>query len=218
MSASAQAIANRVWVTPPLWSVPREWDAAERCFVLCGGESLKAQRALVPRLQGRVIAVKHGVLLRPDADVLFFAGERASEIAAVCLPVFTGGRIVVRGRGHVAFPDSSKRVWRTETHTAWSTNQTEVAGYDAGTSAINLAILFGAREIIVLGYDMTGGRWFTGEVRHYLPQPPESDFQRHLSCLPALAADAQAKGIRIVNCSPSSRVTCFERQPLEAFL
>jgi hypothetical protein len=26
------------------------------------------------------------------------------------------------------------------------------------------------------------------------------------------------RGIRIVNCSPISAVTCFERQPLEAFL
>jgi hypothetical protein len=36
--------------------------------------------------------------------------------------------------------------------------------------------------------------------------------------LPFLAVDATRKGIRIGNCSPVSRVTCFERQPLEAFL
>ena len=93
-----------------------------------------------------------------------------------------------------------------------------VTGYDAGTSAISLAILFGATEIVVLGYDMQGGRWFNGEVQHYLPNPPESDFRRHLSTLPSLAADAQAKGIRIVNVSPTSRVACFERKPLEAFV
>lgn len=205
------------WTAPPLWSVPREWPNST-CFILCGGESLKAQRELVPLLPGRIIAVKHGVLLRPDADVLFFAGERPAEIAPPLVKVFRGQYIVVRGRGHACFPDSAKRVWRTPTHERWADNPTEVAGFDAGTSAINLAIHFGATEIVLLGYDMGGGRWFTGEADHYLPQPPESDFQRHLGPLASLAEDATRKGVRIVNCSPISRATGFPYAPLEGFL
>lgn len=205
------------WQPPPIWSVPRDW-IGERAIVICGGESLKAQRALIPQLRGRVIAVKHGVFLRPDAEVLFFAGERPEEIAPPCLAAFQGTYAVVRGRGHPVFPDTVKRVWRTMTHERWSTDPTMVAGFDAGTSAINLALLFGATEILVLGMDMLGGRWFTGEIPHYLPQPPESDFQRHMRVLPALAAHAKALGVRIVNGSPISRVTCFEQQPVEAFL
>lgn len=212
MSATTAA-----WTTPPIWSVPREWPGA-RAFVICGGASVKAQRHLIPQLQGRIIAVKHGVLLRPDADVLFFAGERPAEVAPPLLKVFSGRYIVVRGRGHEVFPPHAKRIGRTPTHESLSDDPACVAGYDAGTSAINLAVLFGAVDVIVLGMDMGGGRWFTGEVKHYLPQPPESDFQRHMSCLPAIAEDAKRKGIRIVNCSPVSRVTCFERQPLEVFL
>jgi hypothetical protein len=205
------------WMPPPIWSVPREWQYA-RAVVICGGESVKAQRDLLRQIRGRFVAVKHGVFLKPDADVLFFAGERPAEIAPPCLAAFHGRYAVVRGRGHQVFPDTVKRVWRTTTHERWSDDPTMVAGFDAGTSAINLAMLFGATEILVLGFDMIGGRWFNGEIPHYLPQPPESDFQRHMSVLPSLAVDAQAKGVRIVNCSPISRVTCFERRPLEAFL
>lgn len=205
------------WTPSPIWSVPREWPG-ERAIVICGGESVKAQRDLIPRLRGRFVAVKHGVFVKPDADVLFFAGERPEEIAPSCLAAFRGQYAVVRGRGHQVFPDTVKRVWRTTTHERWSDDPTMVAGFDAGTSAINLALLFGATDILVLGMDMLGGRWFTGEIPHYLPQPPESDFQRHMSVLPSLAADAIAKGVRIVNCSPISRVECFERQSLEAFL
>jgi len=205
------------YTAPPLWSVPRDWPG-ERCFVLCGGESLKDQRDVVPHLQGRIIAVKHGVLLRPDADVLFFAGERPAEVAPPLLKMFHGEHIVVRGRGHEVFPDHARRVMRPATHERWCDEPTLVSGFDAGTSAINLAMHFGATEIVLLGYDMVGGRWFTGEHQHYLPNPPESDFQRHMSVLPSLAADAKAKGVRIVNCSPISRVDCFERQPLEAFV
>ena len=210
---------TRKWVAPPIWTVPQDWQG-ERCFVICGGESIRDQAYQIQRLRKvRCIAVKHGVFLKPDADVAFFAGERAEVIAPPCLSKFTGHYIVVRGKGHPVFPERAKRIGRTpEPHVALSEDQTAVAGYDAGTSAINLAYLFGAKEIIVLGMDMVGGRWFNGEMNHYLPQPPESDFQRHMSVLPAIAEDAKAKGVRIVNCSPVSRVECFERQPLEAFL
>lgn len=209
--------ATATWTPPALWSVPREWPG-DRCFVLCGGESVKAQRHLVPKLEGRVIAVKEGVLLRPDADVLFFAGERPEQIAPPLLTMFKGTYIVVRGKGHPVFPPRAKRVWRTTEHVGLSADPTMVSGYDAGTSAINLAALFGAAEIVVLGMDMQGGRWFNGIHPHFMPYPRESDFQQHMAPLPLIAADAKRKGIRIVNCSPISRVTCFEQQPLEAFL
>lgn len=202
------------WIPPPIWSVPREWPEA-RCFVLCGGASLRAQRHLVPYLPGRIIAVKEGVLLRPDADVLFFAGEQPEIIAPPLLTRFCGRYIVVRGKGHPVFPATAKRIWRTPDHARWSDDPTMVAGFDAGTSAINLAMLFGATDIIVLGYDMTGGRWFAGEHPHPTPVIPESDFRRHMAPLERLAADAHAKGIRIVNVSPVSRVTCFEQRRLE---
>jgi hypothetical protein len=210
-------MTTATWTAPPLWSVPREWPGS-RCFVICGGESVQAQRALIPQLRGRVIAVKHGVLLRPHADVLFFAGERPAEIAPVCLAAFRGPYVVVRGKGHPCFPETAKRVMRPTEHVELCDDPTLVSGYDAGTSAINLAYHFGATEIILIGYDMIGGRWFNGEIPHYLPQPPESDFQTHMAPLPLIAADAKRKGIRIVNVSPISRVTCFERQPLEAFV
>lgn len=205
------------WTPPPIWTVPRAW-VGERAFVLCGGASLKAQRALVPQLRGRVIAVKEGVLLRPDADVLFFAGEHAEIIAPPLLKAYRGELVVVRGKGHRVFPSTAKRVWRTTSHEAWSLDPTMVAGFDAGTSAINLAILFGATEIVVLGYDMIGGRWFAGERSHPLPTIPEAHFAAHLAPLPALAADAARRGIRIVNVSPTTRATAFERAPLEEFL
>lgn len=205
------------WSPPPLWSVPREWGG-DRAFVICGGESVKAQRHLIPKLHGRFIAVKEGVRLRPDADVLFFAGERPEEIAPRCLPHFIGKYVVVRGKGHPVFPVNAKRVGRTSEHVGLSDDQSLVSGYDSGTSAISLASLFGALEIVVIGMDQMGGRWFNGEIAHHLPQPHEWAFQKHMEPLPLIAEDAKRKGIRIVNCSPISRVTCFERGRLEDFL
>jgi hypothetical protein len=206
------------WTPQAPWPVPREWAPGTRCFIICGGESVKKQRDLIPRLRGRVIAVKHGVYLRPNADVLFLSGEFTAEIARPLIPVFKGKYIIVRGKSDPSLPPKVKRVTRAKDHTTLCDLPDHVSGRDAGTSAINLAYHFGATEIVLLGYDMVGGRWFNGEIKHYLPYPPEEHFRRHMEHLPALAEDAQRKGIRIVNCSPISRVACFERVPLEEFL
>lgn len=202
---------------PPVWTVPREWDG-ERCFVICSGSSVKAQREQIPHLKGRVIAVKHGVLTRPDADVLFLSGEGTNEVAMELIPKFQGQYIIVRGKSDCPslLAHDVKRVTRTKDHEHLSElrSPAHVGGYDSGTSAIHLAYLFGATEIVLLGYDMTGGHF----CPHPMPYPPKDHFTRHMAPLKRMAEDAKAKGVRIVNCSPISRVTAFEKQPLEAFL
>ncbi len=202
---------------PPVWNVPLEWPG-ERCFVICSGESIRDQVPLIRRLQGRFIAVKHGVLARPDADVLFLSGEGTNEVAESLIPKFSGKYIVVRGKADcpsLAMKDI-KRVTRHKDHEHLSELRApaHVGGYDSGTSAIHLAYLFGATEIVLLGYDMQGGHF----CKHPMPFPPQDHFRRHMAPLEAMAADARAKGVRIVNCSPTSAVTAFEKQPLEAFL
>ena len=201
-------------VLQPVWSVPRAW-AGERCFIICSGESVKAQARQIRQLDGRIIAVKHGVLLRPDADVLFIPGD---AVDAELLPKYQGACIVSRSKvGGAAFARYDiKRVARTKDHLHLSElrSPAHVGGYDSGSSAIHLAHLFGSPEIVLLGYDMVGGHFCPHPMQH----PPNQHFKRHMAPLKALAADAKAKGIRIVNCSPISKVDAFERQPLEAFL
>lgn len=203
------------WLPPPVWSVPHEWQG-ERCFVLCSGESIKAQAPIIAKLKGRFIAVKHGVFLRPNADVLFISGEQTEQIANEVIPPFTGKYIIVRGKSCPGLPDRVKRVTRTKDHSKLSElrSPAHVGGYDSGTSAIHLAYLFGATEIVLCGFDMQGGHF----CPHPLQYPPEDHFRRHMAPLADLDADAKRKGVRIVNCSPTSRVTAFERQPLKAFL
>jgi len=205
------------WVTPPTWHVPRVWPG-ERCFILCGGESLRAQRHLVPRLPGRVIAVKEGIYLRPNADVLFLSGEKTDVIARPLLPVFTGEHLIIRGKSLPTMPSHCRRVTRAKDHTTLCERTDHVCGYDSGTSAINLAFHFGATEIVLLGYDMCGGRWFTGEHKHPMPVIPQEHFTRHMGPLTALAADCAKRGLRVVNVSPISVAPGFERGRLEDFL
>lgn len=205
------------YVTPKPWSVPREW-VGERCFILCNGESIRGQRHLIPRLQGRIIAIKEAVRLRPDADVLLVAAEGHTDFIPDLFRVFTGQYIVARNKVSSRYPASVKRIARTKDHTRLCQLPDHVCGYDCGTSAIDLAAHFGATEIVLLGMDMKGNRWCNGEYAHPMPEIPSHHHRRHVSVLPDIAKDAKRLGIRIVNCSPDSAVTCFEQQPLEAFL
>lgn len=202
------------WVQPGPWIVPQEWDASEVCFILCSGESIGAQKRLIPQLKGRFIAVRHGVLLKPDADVLFMSGEGHGEILAGLVQKFRGTHAIVRGKHYPILPDTVKRVTRTKDHDHLCELKDHVCGYDTGTSAINLAYHFGARTIVMLGYDMTGGHF----CKHPLQNPPQDHFRQHMNPLERLAQDCTAKGVRVVNCSPITKVTAFEKQPLEAFL
>jgi hypothetical protein len=48
---------------------------------------------------------------------------------------------------------------------------------------------FGATEIVLLGYDMTGGHF----CKHPLQNPPQAHFRRHMRPLAAFAADARRR-------------------------
>ncbi len=201
----------------PSWEIPREW-VGDRCFILCNGESIRQQRHLIPNLKGRVIAIKEAVRLRPDADVLFVAAEKKVDINPPLFSIFTGKYVIARNKVPDSYPAYVKRVCRTKDHSRLCDLRDHVCGFDCGTSAINLAYHFGAKEIVLLGMDMQGNRWCNGEFDHPMPKIPADHHERHSSVLPAIAKDAKRNGIRIVNCSPTSAVTAFEKQPLEAFL
>lgn len=198
------------------WSVPREW-IGERCFIIAGGESVKPQEKWISKLKGRFIAIKQSVALRPDADVMFIAGKDDGRVCSRFFPLHRGSYLVARGE-YKSVPSHTRILRRSIPAERLSNEPTALAGLDAGTSAINLAYLFGASEIILLGYDMTGGRWLNGRYQHHLPYPPKRHFELHMAALPPFAEDLKAAGVRVVNCSAISAVEVFEKRPLEEFV
>jgi hypothetical protein len=196
----------------PRWSVPREWEG-QRCFILGGGASLKDQYDLIPQLRGRIIAIKQTVYLRPRADVMFVSGRDDAQVCAPYFAKYKGPRIVCRS----AYPGMPKGTLylRRSVKGRYSRDPHLIGGLDAGTSAINLAALFGAAEIIILGMDMTGGRWVK---RHHLPVIPQWHFDLHLANLETFVPELERDRIRVVNCSPISAIPWFEFGRLEDFV
>ncbi len=194
-----------------------EWKG-ERCFIIGNGESVTAQRHLIPKLRGRFIAIKQSVALRPDADVMFISGKRAWEICEPVFSMFTGQYIITRGRGDARFPGPVWRIGRTKLVDRLCEDVRYVAGLDAGTSAVNLAYHFGAAEIVLLGIDYSGGRWSNGEYPHFMQIPPKEHQDRHHQVHELFGPTVLAKGVKVWNTSKHSRLQCYPKVSLEAFL
>lgn len=85
-------------------------------------------------------------------------------------------------------------------------------GLNSGYQALNLAYHFGAERVLLVGFDMqrTGGKshWFgdhKGELK--VPSPLEEFAKRFTP----LAKDLETEGMRVINCSLETALTCFAR-------
>lgn len=88
---------------------------------------------------------------------------------------------------------------------------------NSGGQAVHLAAKFGARRIILLGFDMQLGP--NGE-RHHHPEHPKPCVQRSLFLewsikMSVLAKELEKQGVSVVNCSRTTALDCFPRQNLE---
>jgi hypothetical protein len=89
------------------------------------------------------------------------------------------------------------------------------SGHNSGFQALNIAILRGAKRILLLGVDLTnnlGAHWF-GE--HPPPLNRASPFKTFIKAFEAAAPVCQVNGIEVINCSPTSVLTCFPKRSLE---
>lgn len=100
---------------------------------------------------------------------------------------------------------------------------------NSGASAISIAANMGAKRIFLLGFDMqliNGDQHWHKLYRRPadappptrrggLPQTRKFPFDRHLKGFPAIARDAQIRGIEIINVSPNSAITVFPKKSLK---
>lgn len=88
---------------------------------------------------------------------------------------------------------------------------------NSGAQAINLAYLWKAKRIVLLGYDMKLGP--KGERHHHADHPKpcvqNQTFLEWMHKLAKVARDLKAEGVDVVNCTPGSAMTCFRMGELE---
>lgn len=91
-------------------------------------------------------------------------------------------------------------------------------GGNSGYQLVNLVVNWGAAELILLGYDMTPGA--RGQLHHHAPHggdlhnPTILNLRDWTQRFIDAGVELRDRGIRVINCSPRTAITCFERLPL----
>lgn len=97
-------------------------------------------------------------------------------------------------------------------------------GSHSGYQAINLAHHFGARRILLVGYDMHGTHFFgkhpefVADKRTGLRNTAPETFEAFLERYRELSAAANKTGLQIVNCTPASAIKFFPMMSLDQAL
>jgi len=84
---------------------------------------------------------------------------------------------------------------------------------------MGLAVKFGAREIVLVGYDMQltyGMKHWHGD--HPAPLSQDVPVEHWRRCFDSLAADLVVASIRVTNCTGESALECFPRGDLATCL
>lgn len=201
--------------------------AGRTVIVAATGPSLSDSAPLVAASGLPIIAVSDAYKVLPDADILYscdkdwwdhhegaksFKGERWSS--------------------HCLDPKSKDQ--KLFTAALWKLNLVEGRykpgfsfnphyihyGTNSGFQAVNLAIILGAKRVLLVGFDMKGkksGPKDKYEVYHFFGQhrgklrntPPAS----HIPCF-VRAAPLIDNRVEIINCTEGSALPCFPRQQL----
>jgi hypothetical protein len=91
-------------------------------------------------------------------------------------------------------------------------------GGNGGFHALNLAVQFGLKKIILLGFDMTlqnGVHWHGRHAGH-LANPRQASVDRWRGVLDAQAKPLAEHGVQVVIGSPGSSLSQFRKLSLEA--
>ena len=90
-----------------------------------------------------------------------------------------------------------------------------MTGQNSGHQAINLAVLLGARRILLLGFDMKAAP--DGRLHWFGDHPVKTNpavFSAMLRNFDKTLKPLAAAGVEVINCSADTALTCYPRKPL----
>ena len=218
------------------WKIPKIWKDG-RCYIIGGGSSIVKQfnipkdlvnqvinkeksikeysLYLKPLYDKHVIGVNMAYQLGDWIDIVFF-GDKGfflknkeglgglNNIRVGCVPR-------VKDIDWIKYTskdkDKTKGITTSPNKIAWNGN--------SGGAAINLAVQLGAKQIILLGFDMNvnedNRQWWHQEYVERNEEKGKKIFARHMGCFSHIAEDAHRLGIEIVNANPDSAIKEFRK-------
>lgn len=163
----------------------------------------------------RTIAVNDAWRLAPWADLLY-ACDFAWWDHHGGVPDFRGAKVSQDQRCPLKWPEILRI--RGEHRPGLSLDPDCIHfGSNSGYQALNLAVLLGAKRIVLLGFDMKpapDGRrhWFGNHPGALHRHSPYGDWIRNFrTTLP----DLERAGVEVINCTPGSALDCFPSARME---
>lgn len=169
-----------------------------------------------------VMAVKDGWRLCPWADVLYGCDHHWWEAHRGVME-FAGLRMAYDSKTLQKWPSlpwlkveikkpRAEFLFGQVGHVGW--------GGNSGFHAINLALQFGAKRLLLIGFDMRvdKGKHFFGNHKYTKDRPSQANAHRWAEILDAQAPVVAARGVEIINCSLVSALKAYPKMAFEQAL
>ena len=192
----------------------QEMWKGERCFIIGGGKSVK--NFDLSKLQGENIIGVNMAFRLIEPDIIYAMDAR--------LWGWIEEDMIAKGDSDSFNKSKALKVWSDITpfplpediiiapslgRPGMSDNIKEGVGCgsNSGYGALNLALLLGASEIYLIGFDFEGKRWHRG-----YPEAAQVSHADHLACYIDSAEDIKKMfpDQRIINLNKKSKLACFE--------
>lgn len=195
------------------WTAPKIWPEGS-CFVVGGGPSLTSTDLSL--LKGkRTIVTNNAYQLLPDSEVLFFMDEAWFQQHRRRLADYAGLKVTIVPKMKGRF--GLKVMGRGSLTTLSSDPSILHHGNNSGSCAIQLAIHFGVRVIVLVGFDMMiskeGNHNFHNDHQRTMQEKIYST--NYIPALDSIVDPCKKRGILIVNSNMNSNLNCFPKIPLE---
>jgi len=220
-----------------MWGIPKIW-LNQTVILIGGGNSITDQFSIPKEIVQAVyekklhisvyspflssihnypvLGVNVSFMLGDWVDVLFFGDKGFYKRYSKELAAFDGLKTTYAPRS-VVRDENIKIIQRNPYKKEGLTldiPNTVCWNYNSGAAAINLAVLLGAKRILLLGFDMkldeSNNQHFHKEYQTDLQKTKEL-FALHLKPFPQIQKDAEKAGIEIINCNPNSAIECFRK-------
>jgi hypothetical protein len=198
---------------------------------MSGGNPNEYSAYLAPLHDKHVIGINNTYRIGTWIDVLFFGdcGWYLAHKAAVAnfpkLKVTCCDRFANK---NVEQSEGIKYLAKDKQKTRGISNNASTVSWNgnSGAAAISMAVHFGVKKIVLLGFDMALD---ANNVSHWhgshnpgrqvsINKRKAPPFTRHMMGFPTIAADALRLGVEILNCSPISTITVFPKVSLKEVL
>lgn len=201
--------------TSPYWDPLPIWKG-EQVFLIGGGPSLK-EMDWAPLFLKRNIGLNDAYLLGEWVDMCFWTDSPWLEAHRKCLKMFKGYKITAQSTRPMGLPgvlwvDRRPKGLFPSHRIAWN--------WSTGAAAINLALLLGAVQIVLLGYDMKKGpkgekNWHPNNVSS--GETPFNRFREGFQCV-VEKLHQMFPGVEVLNAGPDSALECFCKVQLKDVL